>query len=247
MSRGGLTPLSAGQALELFDAGVALDHPCVVGARLDQAALRELAADGGLPALFSRLVRRPVRRLVDNDTAASVSALAQRLGGLSPAEQHTVLRQLVCSHVATVLGGPSPDDVDPDKTFQDLGFDSLTAVELRNRLKTATGLALSPTLIFDYPTPTAVARHLLDNFQGTDTKGDPGNNGIDEEGVRQILTSIPISRLREAGILDTLLGLADSPEPAVEKGAEIPTPASIDNMNVETLLKHVTDNYSSQQ
>ena len=144
-------------------------------------------------------------------------------------------------------GGEDGDEVDPDKTFQDLGFDSLTAVELRNRLKTATGLALSPTLIFDYPTPTTVARHLLDNFQGADTNGNPGTNGIDEDSVRQILTSIPISRLREAGILDTLLGLADSPGSAVATGAEIPTPASIDSMDVETLVKHVTDNYSSQK
>ncbi|HUE31919.1 MAG TPA: acyl carrier protein, partial [Mycobacterium sp.] len=190
------------------------------------------------------LVRGPVRRLVDNDAAASVSALAQRLGGLSPVEQHNLLRQVVCSQVAIVLGGPGDDDVDPDKTFQDLGFDSLTAVELRNRLKTTTGLPLSPTLIFDYPTPTAVARHLLHNFQGADTNGDPG---VSEEAVRQILTSIPISRLQEAGILDTLLGLADSPEPAVTTEAEIPTPASIDNMDVEALVKHVTDKYSSQQ
>jgi polyketide synthase 12 len=249
MSRGGLAPLSVAEALELFDAGVALDRPGVVAARLDQGALRALALDAELPPLFSQLVRGPVRRLVDNDTAASISALAARLRGLSAVEQHHLLLALVCSQVAIVLGagGDDGDEVDPDKTFQDLGFDSLTAVELRNRLKTATGLALSPTLIFDYPTPTAVARHLLDNFQGADTNGNPGTNGTDEDSVRQILTSIPISRLREAGILDTLLGLADSPGSAVATGAEIPTPASIDSMDVETLVKHVTDNYSSQK
>ncbi len=244
MSRGGLAPLSAGQAVALFDAGVALDHPSVVAARFDQAALRALAGDGGLSPLFSQLVRRPLRRLVDNDTAASVSALAARLRGLSPAEQHNLLLQLVCSQVAIVLGSASGDEVDADQTFQDLGFDSLTAVELRNRLKTTTGLALSPTLIFDYPTPTAVARHLLDNFQGADTSSDPR---VSEDGVRQILTSIPISRLREAGILDTLLGLAESPGSAATTGAEIPTDGSIDGMDVETLVKHVTDNYSSQK
>jgi len=203
-----------------------------------------LAGDGGLSPLFSQLVRRPLRRLVDNDTAASVSALAARLRGLSPAEQHNLLLQLVCSQVAIVLGSASGDEVDADQTFQDLGFDSLTAVELRNRLKTTTGLALSPTLIFDYPTPTAVARHLLDNFQGADTSSDPR---VSEDGVRQILTSIPISRLREAGILDTLLGLAESPGSAATTGAEIPTDGSIDGMDVETLVKHVTDNYSSQK
>jgi acyl carrier protein len=243
MSRGGLAPLSAQQAVELFDAGVALDRPGVVAARVDAAALRNLAVDGGFSPLFSRLVGRPLRRLVDNDTAASVSALAARLRGLSPAEQHNLLLQLVCAQVAIVLGGLSGGDVDPDQTFQDLGFDSLTAVELRNRLKTTTGLALSPTLIFDYPTPTAVARHLLENFQGADTS-DPG---VSDDGVRQILTAIPISRLREAGILDTLLGLADSPGSAATTEAEIPTDGSIDSMDVETLVKHVTDNYSSQK
>ncbi|HME79622.1 MAG TPA: acyl carrier protein, partial [Mycobacterium sp.] len=131
-----------------------------------------------------------------------------------------------------------------DQTFQDLGFDSLTAVELRNRLKTTTGLALSPTLIFDYPTPTAVARHLLDNFQGAHTSSDPG---VSEDDVRQILTAIPISRLREAGILDTLVGLAESPGSAATTETEIPTDGSIDSMDVETLVKHVTDNYSSQK
>jgi acyl carrier protein len=239
MSRGGLAPLSAAQAVELFDAGVALDRPAVVAARLDRGALRALAADGGLPRLLSQLVRRPVRRLVDNDSAVSVSALVSRLRGLSAAECHSVLLQLVCAQVAIVLGGPGGDEVDPDKTFQELGFDSLTAVELRNRLKTTTGLALSPTLIFDYPTPTAVTRHLVENFQGADTSSDPG---VSEEGVRQILTSIPISRLREAGILDTLLGLADSNGSATTTGAEIPTDGSIDTMDVETLVKHVTDN-----
>ena len=59
-----------------------------------------------------------------------------------------------------MLGHPDAEDIDPDQAFQDLGFDSLSAVELRNRLKTATGLALSPTLIFDYPTPNTLADQL---------------------------------------------------------------------------------------
>ena len=82
--------------------------------------------------------------------------------------QHRLLVELVCTHITTVLGLPETDSIDPDRAFQDLGFDSLTALELRNRLKTATGLALSPTLIFDYPTPTTVAGHLGEQLAGGD-------------------------------------------------------------------------------
>jgi polyketide synthase 1/15 len=67
---------------------------------------------------------------------------------------------MVRLQVAAVLGHPAPEDIDPDTAFQDLGFDSLTAVELRNRLKTATRLTLPPTLTFDHPTPTAVADYV---------------------------------------------------------------------------------------
>jgi acyl transferase domain-containing protein/acyl carrier protein len=230
MSRGGLAPLSAGQALELFDAGVALDHPSVVAARLDQGVLRDLAADGGLPPLFSQLVRRPVRRLVDSEAAASVSALAQRLGGLSIAEQHNLLRQLVCSQVAIVLGNPSDDDVDPDKTFQDLGFDSLTAVELRNRLKTTTGLALSPTLIFDYPTPTTVARHLGQQLTSSDETNAQTEDARDAE-IQRLVASIPVKRLREEGILDILLDMVGHRQSDQDRSG-----TAISDMNLDDLV-----------
>jgi 4-hydroxyphenylalkanoate synthase len=100
--------------------------------------------------------------LIDNivDASQSRSALAQRLRALGPADQHSVLVEMVCLHAAAVLGRPAPEEIDPDTTFQDLGFDSLTGVELRNHFKTATGLTLSPTLIFDHPTPTAVADYM---------------------------------------------------------------------------------------
>ena len=81
----------------------------------------------------------------------------------------------MCGNAATVLGVPNPADIDAGRAFQELGFDSLTAVELRNRLKNATGLTLSPTLIFDYPTPTVLADALDTQLAGAAGAGDQPN------------------------------------------------------------------------
>ncbi len=157
MSRVGLAPLSTPRALQLFDDAMLADRTVLVAAHLDAAGL---SASGVVPPLLRELVARPGRRLVaDTDAAASMSGLVARLQGLSPDQRRSLLVELVCTNAATVLGRSSAG-IDADVAFQDLGFDSLTAVELRNRLKIVTGLTLSPVLIFDYPTPTALAEHI---------------------------------------------------------------------------------------
>lgn len=115
------------------------------------------------------------------DATSSKSALAQRLHGLAADEQLELLVGLVCLQAAAVLGRPSAEDVDPDTEFGDLGFDSLTAVELRNRLKTATGLTLPPTVIFDHPTPTAVAEYVAQQMSGSrpTESGDPTSQVVE--------------------------------------------------------------------
>ena len=156
----GLAPLSNNQALELFDTAMLGERPVVVATRLDQAAL---AANGAaLPPLLSQLTTRRTRRVVDDtaSTMASLTGLRARLEGLSPEQRHSELVELVCTNAAAVLGHLNVADVSADAGFQDLGFDSLSAVELRNRLKNATGLTMSPTVIFDYPTPSALAGHF---------------------------------------------------------------------------------------
>ena len=168
MSRTGLAAMSTPEALTRFDTAFGVDRPNLIPARIDTTALRSLASSALIPPLLTGLIRGTVRRALGTDlqAAQSTSALTERLRGMSEHEQRNTLLQLVRSHIATVLGHTGSADIDPNRAFQDLGFDSLTAVELRNRLKAATGLALSPTLVFDYPTPTTLAHHLHEELTG---------------------------------------------------------------------------------
>ncbi|MFG2473179.1 beta-ketoacyl synthase N-terminal-like domain-containing protein, partial [Streptomyces canus] len=160
LARTGLTAFSPEQGLRLFDQALALDAAEVVPLGLDPAALRSRPADE-LPPVLRGLVRTPVRRAAEAAAPGTATVpLADRLAALPPGEQEKNLIDLVRSEVAAVLDYGTPDTVDARRGFKDLGFDSLTAVELRNRLSKATGLRLSATLVFDHPTPVALARHL---------------------------------------------------------------------------------------
>ncbi|MBI0295363.1 SDR family NAD(P)-dependent oxidoreductase [Streptomyces sp. PRKS01-29] len=165
MRRAGLPPLSPAEGLALLDAALTTDEVAPVPMRVDAVALRAQAAAGALAPLLRGLVRVPVRRAVDT-AAGGGSALAERLAGLSAAEQDRLLLDLVRTQVAAVLGYAGPQAVEEGRAFKDLGFDSLTAVELRNLLREATGLRLPPTLVFDYPTSTALAGHLRQEIVG---------------------------------------------------------------------------------
>ncbi|HEY5833181.1 MAG TPA: type I polyketide synthase [Streptomyces sp.] len=164
-AKSGMTAITAAQGMELFDAALRLDEAVAVPLPLDTAALR--ARGPAIPALLSGLVRAQSRRAggglpagpAGGQTAAG-PGLTDRLAGLTEEEQQQLLLDLVRAEVAATLDYGGTATVDAKKGFKELGLDSLTAVELRNRLGKATGLRLPATLVFDYPTPTAVAAHL---------------------------------------------------------------------------------------
>ncbi|WP_413101306.1 type I polyketide synthase [Streptomyces sp. Inha503] len=164
MSRGGVVALSATEGLELFDVAGRLGEAVLVPMSLDMAALRAQSGSGALAPLFRGLVRAPARRAAEG--AAASGALARRLAGLDEAGQLDALLDLVRTNVATVLGYAGPETVEPDRSFRELGFDSLTAVELRNALGAVSELRLPATLVFDYPTPAVLAEFLRTEVVG---------------------------------------------------------------------------------
>ncbi|MFJ4526710.1 beta-ketoacyl synthase N-terminal-like domain-containing protein, partial [Streptomyces sp. NPDC088810] len=166
MNRGGFQAITADEGLELFDAALHTGESLLVPIKLDLRAVRaEAAAGGDMPSLLRTLIPHS-RRAAARIAAGRGSGLAGRLAGLSPAEQEALLLDLVRTHVATVLGHTGPEKVKADKAFKDAGFDSLTAVQLRNRLRETTRLGLPATLVYDYPTPVALARFLRDELVG---------------------------------------------------------------------------------
>ncbi|WP_329340040.1 type I polyketide synthase [Streptomyces sp. NBC_00663] len=161
MARGGVIPLSSQEGLALFDAAIAADEALLVPVRLAGTVLR--GENGPVPPLLRRLVRVSARRTAAASATAvgTADGLAGDLAALPEAEREQAVLDLVGAHVGAVLGYGPGDTVAADRAFRELGFDSLTAVELRNRLNAASGLRLPATLVFDYPSPAALARHLL--------------------------------------------------------------------------------------
>ncbi|MET8544882.1 SDR family NAD(P)-dependent oxidoreductase, partial [Kitasatospora sp. NPDC004799] len=158
LTRAGVVPLATDHALSLFDAALATDRAALLPVRLDLSVLAGApAAPTALKGLVSRTAaRRPARP----------GAIADRLRALPEAERLRAALDLVTADTAAVLGHREPGAVRDRQPFKDLGFDSLTSVELRNRLNTATGLRLPATVTFDHPTPRQLAEHLLSEILG---------------------------------------------------------------------------------
>ncbi|MEU7370398.1 SDR family NAD(P)-dependent oxidoreductase [Streptomyces hygroscopicus] len=222
LARQGVAPLTAAEGLASFDAALAHDLPVVVPVKL---ALTALARTGEVPPLFREVAPSGVTALRAADRGGArddAEDLRRRLTGMPPAERDLHLRDLVCRQAAAVLGHARAATVDVNEPFAALGFDSLTAVELRNRLSRATGLRLPATLTFDHPTPLDLARQLRDQLV-------PGSSGdldwvlgeIDRiEGVLARLEP-ESARARVADRLRSLLSPSDASEAAEIRGATL--------------------------
>ncbi|WP_258535088.1 type I polyketide synthase [Streptomyces sp. PT12] len=153
LSRTGMPPLAPDEGLALLDAATLPGRPPVtLPVRFELAVMRAQAETGTLAAKFGGLVRVTTRR-----ASTGPASLERRLSELTEAERQRFLVELVRGHVARVLGHEGIDAVPPDRAVNELGLTSLGAVELRNALNAETGLSLPPTLVFDHPTPLAIA------------------------------------------------------------------------------------------
>jgi hypothetical protein len=222
MRRGGILPLDPAQGLNIFDTALRAGEAVLLPIRLD---LRTLAEAGDeLPPMFRGLV--PARRGGRATTATSdAQALRARLAELDGPGQEEVLLDLVRQVAAALLGHAGLDEIPPQRAFKELGFDSVTAVEFRNDLDAVTGLRLPATLIFDFPDARVLARHLATEFQVGVSAADP-----EDARVRRLLQEIPLSKLREAGLVEALLALTglDDSQPAAKH--------SIDEMDAADLI-----------
>ncbi|MET8397679.1 SDR family NAD(P)-dependent oxidoreductase, partial [Streptomyces anthocyanicus] len=174
-AREGFRQVSPEAGTALFDAALDGSAATVVALPADLSAMR---AHGRVPAVFGALVRVANRRTAQSGTVAAES-FAQRLAGLSVPERRQAALDLVRAEVAAALGHSGPDAVPAERAFQEMGFDSMTAVELRNRLIAASGARLAAAVVFDHPTPEALAEHLLGQV-APEAAGDPAQPLLSE-------------------------------------------------------------------
>ncbi|MFG2622735.1 SDR family NAD(P)-dependent oxidoreductase [Streptomyces sp. NPDC048507] len=210
LRRQGVLPLASREGLGLFDLALSLDAPVLVPARLDPTApgaasplLRSLAAGPAAPAGSAGSgVPAPGERAGDG--------LARRLATLAPAEAGAALLDAVRTQTALVLGHPDSRRIGPATTFRKLGIDSLTALEVRNRLAAVTGLKLPATLVYDHPNPSALARFLHERLAPAAPGSPPspaGHLALEIEGLGARLEEAFLRLAQEERTtLSTLLG-----------------------------------------
>jgi polyketide synthase 12 len=212
MRRSGLRPLATGHGLTLLDAAVGDGRSRLVAFDLDTAALAATPAET-VPEVLRDLAAGSARRRAAASARVRPGELEAQLTGLPTVERRRVITALVRTHAAAALGRSDTESIHPDTTFKDLGFDSLTGVELRNRLSAATGLRLPPALVFDYPDPAGLADYLYGRLSenGSAEPEPPALDSVLDEVARleSALAALPGDGLDSGAVtarLEALLG-----------------------------------------
>ncbi|MFE5793565.1 acyltransferase domain-containing protein [Streptomyces sp. NPDC056503] len=213
LARTGVEPLAVDDALALLDGAAGSGAPVLVPLALNRAAL---AGDGDeLAPMFGKLRRpKPVRRGVAAPVSAATRSLRERLAGLTPEEREELLLGLVRTEAAHLLGHPGPEAIEPERSFNEVGFDSLSAVGFRNKLTIVTGMQLPVTMIFDYPDSVALARHLSEELvpDGTGTDRATSPDGVTDTTTTDAEPSAESQEQREREIdgmdMDSLIDMA---------------------------------------
>jgi acyl carrier protein len=172
MRRVGFGEISLTESRDLFSATLCTAYALLLATRLDQNRLQAMASAEVLPPILSKVVDPSAARRYAG------SSLTARLAGMPQTERENFVRQLVRAEIAAVLGHDSTAGIGLKQPFKELGFDSLAAVELRNRLATVAGLRLLPTVVYDYPNVAVLADHLLAASQPGTARGAPGNGAL---------------------------------------------------------------------
>ncbi|MET7298773.1 type I polyketide synthase [Embleya sp. NPDC005575] len=235
--RMGIAEMPTPQALALFDAACAIDKPVLIPARVDVSALRSRAADE-VPLVLRGLVDggRPLRNRASTIGDGDPLGLPARLVTLAEGEAEAAVLDWVRDQVAIVLGHPAGAAIDADQAFTHLGFDSLTSVELCNRLASSTGLRLPSTLVFSYPTPRELGRHI----SGLLRPAARPSSAEDAE-IREVLRNVPIDRLRSAGLLELVLACANPPRSNVEEQVPNADAGELAALDLEALVDLALD------
>jgi len=242
LRRRGVLSMPTGVAMAAFGQAVEAQEKFVTVADMDWAAFIPAFTSVRVSPLFADLPEADAALRAsrpDTENSDIASSLEDSLRAVEEPERNRILLRLVRDHAATVLGHSSSESIGPLQAFQEVGFDSLAAINLRNSLHVATGLRLPASLIFDYPTPEALVGYLRSELL-RDAEHDV--DGREEAELRRALASVPLARFREAGVLDTLFALAAAEDAPVAMAADpgemaaADDPGLIDSMDVADLV-----------
>ncbi|EHD23259.1 MULTISPECIES: type I polyketide synthase [Brenneria] len=216
IARTGLAPITPEHGNAMIDAALALPYAVYTAAPLNPQMLRKNMQSGRLHPLFERLAGPALARRASSG-GEKAPDLRQSLSPLEPGARLKQLQVTIVDNIAGILGLDNGSLLVPEQSFKESGIDSLMALELRNRLSAISGLRLPATMTYDYPTPVALAEYLdAELFSGLDMTM---NETITEENelyVRERIAGIPLASLRDAGLLEKLIQIADGTVP-VEK------------------------------